>query len=170
MIEGNIFADYIEKAVEYGASSAKVIECKSIITAPWVRLKCQFGCGLYGKSHCCPPKTPTPEETQKVLTCYNYAMLIHCQGKGNPSKIVSKLEKELFLSGFYKALAFGAGPCSLCKDCKKDDACMHPEKARPSMEACGIDVYETARVNGYSINVLKDKSCAGNYFGLVLLE
>lgn len=47
---------------------------------------------------------------------------------------------------------------------------MHPEKARPSMEACGIDVYETARVNGYPINVLKDKSCTGNYFGLVLLE
>lgn len=169
MIAGNILATYIEKAVEYGAASAKIIECKSIITAPWVRMKCQFGCGVYGKSHCCPPRTPTPKETQKVLNGYDNALLIHCQGRGNPSKIVSKLEKEMFLSGFYKALAFGAGPCTICKECNKE-ACDHPEKARPSMEACGMDVYATARVNGYPINVLPDKSCTGNYFGLILLD
>src|SRR5512137_517339 len=93
---------FVQRAVEQGALSAKVIESGSIVTAPWVRLKCQFGCGRYGKSHCCPPKTPTPSEMQSVIDCYTRGLLIHCRGKANPTKIVVKLEKEIFLSGFYK--------------------------------------------------------------------
>jgi len=50
------FEMFAQRAMEQGALSAKVIEPGSIVTAPWVRLKCQFGCGRYGKSHCCPPK------------------------------------------------------------------------------------------------------------------
>ena len=160
---------FVQRAVEQGALAAKVIEPGSIVTAPWVRLKCQFGCGRYGKSHCCPPKTPTPSEMQSVIDCYTRGLLIHCRGKANPTKIVVKLEKEIFLSGFYKALGFGAGPCRLCKECG-EDGCLHSELARPAMEACGIDVYATAHNNGYPIEVLKDKSCEGNYFGLVLIE
>jgi predicted metal-binding protein len=160
---------FVQRAVEQGALAAKVIESGSIVTAPWVRLKCQFGCGRYGKSHCCPPKTPTPSEMQSVIDCYTRGLLIHCRGKANPTKIVVKLEKEIFLSGFYKALGFGAGPCRLCKECG-EDGCLHSELARPAMEACGIDVYATAHNNGYPIEVLKDKSCEGNYFGLVLIE
>jgi hypothetical protein len=38
------------------------------------------------------------------------------------------------------------------------------------MEACGIDVYRTARNNGYPIEVVTDCACAQNYYGLVLLE
>ena len=71
--------------------------------------------------------------------------------------------------GYYKALGFGAGPCRLCKECA-EAGCQHSELARPAMEACGIDVYATAHNNGYPIEVLTDKSCEGNYFGLVLIE
>lgn len=163
------FETFVPRATELGALSAKIIEPGSIVTAPWVRLKCQFGCGRYGKSHCCPPKTPTPIEMQSVIDCYMKALLIHCRGKSSPTKIVVKLEKEIFLSGFYKALGFGAGPCRLCKECG-EGGCLHSELARPAMEACGIDVYATAHNNGYPIEVLKDKSCEGNYFGLVLIE
>jgi hypothetical protein len=45
-----------------------------------------------------------------------------------------------------------------------------PAKAQPSMESCGIDVFSTARNNGYTIEVLKDHSCRMNRFGLVLIE
>jgi predicted metal-binding protein len=163
------FETFVQRATELGAQSAKIIEPGSIVTAPWVRLKCQFGCGRYGKSHCCPPKTPTPSEMQSVIDCYTKGLLIHCRGKSNPTKIVVKLEKEIFLSGFYKALGFGAGPCRLCKECG-EGGCLHSELARPAMEACGIDVYSTAHNNAYPIEVLKDKCCEGNYFGLVLIE
>jgi predicted metal-binding protein len=160
---------FVQRATEQGAQSAKVIDPAGIVTAPWVRLKCQFGCSRYGKSLCCPPRTPTPAEMRSVIDCYARALLIHCRGNVHPTKIAAKLEKEMFLSGFHKALGFGAGPCRLCKDCG-EGGCLHPERARPSMEACGVDVYATARNNGYPIEVLKDKSCEGNYFSLVLID
>jgi len=48
--------------------------------------------------------------------------------------------------------------------------CCHTEQARPSMEACGIDVFKTARTAGYPIEVVKDHNCTQNYYGLLLLE
>jgi len=41
---------------------------------------------------------------------------------------------------------------------------------RPSMEACSVDVYATARKNGFSIDVRKSKEEKPAYFGLVLTE
>ncbi len=160
---------YINKAIELGATEAKIIDPKSIITAPWVRLKCQFGCAGYNSSFCCPPHSPAPEETRKVIDCYHKALLVHGTGLGSVTKIVVKLEREVFLDGFYKALSFGSGPCNLCKECP-DEGCKHPGKARPSMEACGIDVYATARLNNFPIKVAKTRESEENYYGVVLID
>jgi hypothetical protein len=43
-------------------------------------------------------------------------------------------------------------------------------KARPSMEACGIDVYETSRNAGFRIEPVREKSDYVKYFGLLLME
>jgi len=161
--------EFLAIAKALGATGAKFISPHTVITAPWVRLKCQFGCGGYNASLCCPPNTPTPQLMREVLDGYGRALLVHCKGKVKPSKIVAKLEKELFLSGFYKALALGAGPCRLCKECNKNE-CTHAEDARPSMEACGIDVYATVRSNGFPIEVVKDRTCEQNYYGIVLID
>ena len=90
-------------------------------------------------------------------------------GNKRPTKIVAALEREIFLSGFYKALGFGAGPCRLCKECNFE-GCLRTDDARPAMEACGIDVFATARANGFPIAVVTDGSCEDNYYGLVLIE
>ncbi|HOD15548.1 MAG TPA: DUF2284 domain-containing protein [Spirochaetota bacterium] len=163
------YRSFITRAVELGAGEAKIIPSESIVTAPWVRLKCQFGCGGYNSSCCCPPHTPTPEETRSVIDCYRKAVMAHFDGSTGVTGIIVKLEREIFLSGYYKALGFGAGPCSLCKECP-GDWCRHPDKARPSMEACGIDVYATARAAGYPIEVVKNRKCEENYYGIVLIE
>ena len=59
--------DFLQRARDLGAVEAKAIDANSIVTAAWVRLKCQFGCGGYNSSLCCPPYTPTPEETQAAI-------------------------------------------------------------------------------------------------------
>ncbi|MBN1914045.1 MAG: hypothetical protein JW788_06565 [Candidatus Omnitrophica bacterium] len=64
----------------------------------------------------------------------------------------------------------GAGPCRLCKECDLKGGCRHRDKVRPSMEACGIDVFTTARNNGFTINTLDSYKCKANYFGLVLID
>jgi predicted metal-binding protein len=163
------YASLVKKVVSLGAMEAKVVKPSAVVTADWVRLKCQFGCGGYGSSLCCPPNTPTPELTRRTLDGYEAAILAHFGQNAAVSESMASLERAAFLGGYYKALAFGAGPCNLCKSCP-EEGCKHPDKARPSMEACGIDVFATARNNGYPIEVVVDDSSEQNYYGLLLIE
>ena len=43
-------------------------------------------------------------------------------------------------------------------------------RIRPMMEACGIDVFKTARHNGFEIDTRKEAYGRWNYFALVLIE
>jgi len=160
------------RAVELGAKKAKIISARTIKTAPWVRYKCQFGCDGFAGCLTCPPYSPRPEETQRIIDSYSKAILIHTPSgwKADISEIVSKLEKEAFLAGFYKAFGMGAGPCRLCRECNLTAGCRHADKARPSMEGCGIDVFKTAHNNGFTIETLDSPHCKAAYFGLVLVE
>lgn len=162
------YTKYINKSKALGAITAKIIPAKSIVTAEWVRLKCQFGCDGYGRTLTCPPYSPTPAQTRGMLGNYKSALLIRGDEYTDIRKIVALLEREIFLDGYYKAFAMGAGPCNLCPRCPK--YCRHAEEARPSMEACGIDVFSTVRANGLPIKVLRTRKCAGNYYGVVLIE
>jgi predicted metal-binding protein len=157
------------RACELGADDARIIDAATVLTAPWVRLKCHFGCELYGLGACCPPHTPTPEEMRDVIACYEHALLFHCTRLGGISKLAYELEREIFLNGFYKALGLGSGPCRICRKCTPKQ-CKHADRARPSMEACGIDVFATVRSNGLPIEVLRDECCSKNYYGLVLID
>ncbi len=134
-------------------------------------MKCTFGCPGYGNRLTCPPYAPDPEETAKVVACYKKALLIHGDGHTSVAEVAVALERKAFLDGCYKAFAMGSGPCRLCRTCGvEDEECRHPYEARPSMEACGIDVFQTARTNGFPIEVVRDESCEENYYGVVLLE
>ncbi|MGC8817347.1 MAG: DUF2284 domain-containing protein [Candidatus Hadarchaeum sp.] len=175
----------IEKARKVGANSAKIISTDDVFVEDYVRIKCQYGCGMYGLRLTCPPYTPTPEETRKWLKSYRRALLIefiNLKDKEDLHQVHEKgieLEREAFLSGYYRALILVAGPCRYCNPCVAEKAedrrmlskadCKYPRKARPSMEAVGIDVYQTARKAGFNINVVKDGE---NYkcFVLLLLE
>jgi predicted metal-binding protein len=168
------YEKFIGMAVELGANDIKIIKTDSIVTAAWVRWKCRYGCGGYGSSLCCAPNSPTHKETRELVDCYKNAFLVHFTENNknsivDPTEVVMALEREIFLAGYYKAFALGAGPCRLCAECTMKE-CRHPETARPSMESCGIDVFSTVRNNGYSIEVLKDRSNQMNRFGLVLIE
>jgi predicted metal-binding protein len=166
---------YLSIALERGADHAKIIETSSIMTAPWVRRKCQFGCFGYGRSLCCPPYTPTPEEMRQTLDAYTHAILIHrhwqkgYQVVDEFNDLVVDLEIALFLDGYYKAWSMGSGPCRRCKKCDTAGSCMHADRARPSMEACGIDVFATARVHGLPIHVVRNHKEERDLFGLVLV-
>jgi len=39
------FDEFCKLAQELGAKDAKVISTKDVFTSPWVRQKCQYGCG-----------------------------------------------------------------------------------------------------------------------------
>lgn len=161
----------IDCAIDAGAEDGKVINPESdVFTGKWVRLKCKYGCSGYGKRLTCPPHSPTSEQTREVLDEYERGLLIHFPSEEDElSEGMANLEREAFLSGYHKAFALAAGPCNFCSDCNLEQ-CKHPKKARPSMEACGVNVYKTVRQNGFPISVVKNPDQSQDYYGLLLLE
>lgn len=178
----------------------KPIAAAEIEVAEWVRWKCRYGCKAYGRHLTCPPYTPTAEETRKNLMGYEKALIV-CFEDVQPNLKVSPahihhflwdaivkthdtmfaLERHTFVSGYYKAFAMAALPCSYCDDCLPERAdfvldpaskrfCAHQDKARPSMEACGIDVFKTVRKVGYEIEVCTSPREKVTFFGLLLIE
>jgi predicted metal-binding protein len=99
-------------------------------------------------------------------------------------KTIAELEKTAFLTGYYKAFGMNAMPCVFCETCvieemqEKGQAvfdldsvkCKNKEIMRPSMEACGIDVFKTLQNAGYKPRVLKDSKEMVELFGLILLD
>lgn len=162
-------------AVKLGAADAKPIKAEDIVVSDWTRLKCQYGCGGYGKRLTCPPYTPTPDQFRKVLEGYDWAIILKFEARGpeseteSPHEVSVDLEREAFLSGYYSAFGLACGPCPHCDECNLKE-CVHPDLARPSMEACGIDVYATVRRAGFNLRVVKTRDEKPTYFGLLLVK
>jgi predicted metal-binding protein len=168
---------FCNEALKLGAFEAIVVSTQKVFTATWVRMRCQFGCSEYGQCLTCPPYSPTPETTRKMLDEYQTAILLHGDQTKTLRRIGRELENKIFLAGYYKAFAFLCGPCRLCKECVvmklkrgKTCICKHPELARPAMEAAGIDVFATARAAGLPIEVVRSAEDQQNYYALVLVE
>lgn len=159
---------FVDAALRLGARGAKVIRPVDVVTGSWVRWKCQYGCGGCHSSRMCPPHTPAPEQTRRMLDEYEYGIFFEA-AENTTKGIAVKLEREVFLAGYYKALGLGSGPCELCPECAFDAGCRHPDQARPAMEACGIDVFATARKHGFTIDVVRSRKDPQHYFGLVLI-
>lgn len=163
---------YIKSIHDMGIEEVKEICADSIEVAPWSKMKCQYGCSNYNTSWCCPPLTPGYKEMLEIIQSYKRAILFSTQDINIPGRIAKKMEKQLYLDGYYKALALGSGPCRLCADFKNcmEHKCRFPEEAIPSMEACGIDVFKTARNNGFVISTISSKEDTPHYFSMVLVE
>jgi predicted metal-binding protein len=163
-------APFVESALNMGALEARPIDAGTIRCEAWVRFKCQFGCGGYNKRLTCPPFTPTPEETARIVACYKRGLLIRGESSRVIEDVVPRLEREIFLAGYHKAIGFSSGPCRICDSCDTSARCRHPYQARPAMEACGINVFDTVRANGLDIDVVRTRRDEGRYFGLVLVD
>ena len=176
----------------------RVISTEKVVVAEWVRWKCMFGCRAYGKHLNCPPYVPSIENTKNLISCYDIAIVARFKAEPNyevtPSRIhhflweaiknmydkMFEMERHAFLSGYYKAFALYAVPCAYCDPCipeVEEDIdhtakrlCPFQHKMRPSMEATGIDVFQTVRNAGYKIKVLTSPYEDIFFFGLLLLE
>lgn len=150
--------------------SVKEIDPADIVTAPWAKDHCRFGCSTYGEK-CCPPLSPNYDATQTKIDEYKKALLIEGQPPTRDfQRMMLKVEKAAFQTGYYKAFIYWSGPCSLCTTCNPPAPPKKCTATRPSMESAGIDVFATVRRQGYEMKTLKDKTEYAKYFGLLLLE
>lgn len=175
-----------EKAQELGASGTAVVDVPKIKAGVWTRMKCQYGCPNYGSNLCCPPYTPDYDQMKQFLAEYQHGVLVEytfaidknaeldfakidLSMSNNLLDILLAVEKEAFFRNHYRAFALKAGRCRLCEQCNLQK-CIHPVKARPSLEACGIDVFALANDNGFAMKVLTGPVAELNIYGLVLVE
>ena len=167
---------------EQGFSDFKWIPAESIIVGQWVRIKCMFGCGDYGKNASCPPNVPSISECERFFYEYKDAVIFRFEKRfddPNDRHVWSKqintelmeLERRVFLAGNHKAFLLLIDGCSLCVDCPGErQNCKQPKLARPTPEAMGIDVYATVRGAGYPIQVCADYSQVTNRYAFLLIE
>ncbi len=162
--------ELIQQAIDLGCTKAKVISTQSISMGHWMSLQCQYGCSQYGSVLTCPPHTPNTDEMAEILAEYEKALLINASPETNVREIGIHLEKYLKDKGSNKAFALCAQPCDLCDPCTVATNCRYPEKARPTLQACGIDVNETIHKNGWH-DLDQQAPCSPTHtIGMVLLS
>jgi predicted metal-binding protein len=85
--------------------------------------------------------------------------------------IINAIESASLKAGNRFSIGFAAGGCLLCEKCVGPDSsqpCHHPFKARPSMEAIGIDVIGTAEKAGIKIGF--SDAQPSKWFGLIFID
>ena len=177
---------YCRLALESGASEAVVIPADNVIIDERVRLKCVVPrCIRAGETPNCPPYAPDLDLVRRALSRFSWAVLFKCNvepleeyvpGRGatkaekrrvlsfhkKGSDVVCALERQAYKDGYYLAMGFGGGSCKdyLCHGviCQFLDSgrCRFPHRARPAMEAVGIDVIALINKVGWEAFALLD--------------
>lgn len=167
---------------EHGYTDFKWVEPKDFVVAQWVRMKCTFGCPIYGHNATCPPNVPTVAECRQFFDEYAAAAMFHFAkavakpedrlewGKGINTALL-KLEREVFLAGHPKTFLLFMDTCCNCPECPGlRTRCKNPAAARPAPEAMAVDVFATARKYGFPIEVLSDYGQTMNRYAILLIE
>ena len=192
---------YCDLSKELGADDAKIITVDQIPLDERVTLKCRIPkCFGFGQCANCPPHSLKAEETRTYLRKYKHAVVfkqnVPSEVIVNDSKtdlgrltayqkvfnLVNKVESAAFYDGNYFAVGFAAGSCKsvLCWAEEKcavliGDKCRFSLKARPSMEAVGIDCFKLAVEIGWDIYPIGSDAKAedfshGTLMGLILIN
>jgi len=170
------------RALAFGASDAVVITPEQVVTAEWVRMKCLYGGCTAGRCLTCPPISPEPEQTRRLLGEYETILLLRLDvppaqagewlaWSRRKAQIALDLERELFLIGRFKAFAIaGDRPCTRSEACGRPQECDCRELVRPGPAGCGIDVFTTSRNAGWPLAVVRGTADPYHLFALVLVE
>ena len=176
---------YRQRAIELGATDAKIITMDKVVIDERVLAKCTYPkCPGYGTNVNCPPYAMSLDQVRKVVNNFSYAIFIkldvpskHTAGREaidknlsmpyrrKLSEIVAKIEAEAFYDGYHLALGFGSGTCKAlfcpdneCRALVMGQPCPHRLKARSPMEGVGMDVYTMAAKAGWDIYPIGDNT------------
>jgi len=170
-----------EKALELGAAAAEIIRASQIVVDERVRLKCTVPrCLRAGETPNCPPYAPELDVVRKAFAKFSWGILLktHLEPMENytpksgqeqnllfhqkSGEIVYELERLAYKQGYHLAMGLGGGSCKdyLCRGliCQFLDSgrCRFPLRARPAMEAMGIDVVDLISKVGWEAYPLLD--------------
>ncbi len=168
--------------LDQGATKATVIDQSQIVLNDEFRKACEVNsCGVYGKCWMCPPDVGEIHELMARVRAYPAGVWYQTIGELEDSfdfeGMTAAKENHLALSHRIQAalpdglrvLHLTCGGCGLCETCAKVDnePCRFPEKALPSVESYGMDVYNTTKST--DLKYINGANTV-TYFGLVLFE
>ena len=113
---------------KHGFADFKWMRATEIRVAQWVRIKCLFGCAMYGKRGTCPPNVPDIDQCRQFFSEYEEAAIFHLQKtlekpddyrpwSREAKQRLLDLEREVFLTGYYKAFLVSFEACGQCDEC-----------------------------------------------------
>jgi len=113
-------------------------------------------CGSYNANHMCPPQIGSLEEVATRLQSFSYGVLLQYSRRLAVAKdregvirtklefhrLILRLERRVRRRGVTQLWGLIGGNCELCRICAATEKkpCRHPEKAKTSLEAIGVDV------------------------------
>ena len=109
------------------------------------------------------------EEPPGLPTAEDMAIVGNAQKKLH--EVVNHIESLCFAAGYHFAAGLLGGTCCLCRKCVGISSglpCRYPLKARPAMEAMGIDVVATAQRAGMHLSFGHNEG--RSWVGLVLVD
>lgn len=173
--------EMIDIALDAGALKATVIDASSIVLSSTFRDICKSnGCGMYGRCWMCPPDIGDIEALMAEVRKYKYGLLYQTisdiedsfdiegmQEAGKRHVMLSQRLEAFLMLQLDKHLHLSCGGCRVCERCAKMDGlpCRDPERAMSSMEAYGIDVYNTCKPT--DLKYINGQNTV-TYFGIVL--
>lgn len=123
-------------------------------------------CGKYGTCWTCPPGIGELAEIERKIKKYKNAVVFTCkydledsfdfegmiEGQKRAKQVLQSITEKLRADG-ERFMPLGCEGCGLCEKCTYPHfPCRFPEKAVPSVEACGINVVELAAKSGINYN------------------
>jgi predicted metal-binding protein len=129
----------------------------SLVPEQRIRAYCiENRCGSYDANHMCPPRVGSLEEVTARLHGFPEGVLLQYSRRIDVAndregvirtklefhRLILRLERRLKKRGVNQVWGLIGGDCELCLTCTavEDNPCRHPEKARTSLEAIGVDV------------------------------
>lgn len=173
-------ARVIRDSREFGLTEAKFIHTPQVHTAGAPRLRCQLSCPQTLQSVMTPPHTPRAEEVRAMLDEYRYGLITRREepfGERDFREVwqefgdaMLSLEKQCLGRGYPKSFTLAVGNClaPLAEDELRP--CDYPGKARPTLEALGIDLKETLEMVHWGGMVQRAEDEPMQLFALLLLE
>ena len=164
------FDELVEKAIESGASEAKLVETAEIVFDPRSDLKCRFGCNRWGKYWTCPPNLSiSPESFMEAFERYKTALIIKATDPKIGQAVTLDIEKSAMLE-LGCTFAFAMVLCVECEECAFPDPCLYPHLARPSMDAYGIDIGKTVTPLGFKVEFDAAGELLPAWYSMVLID
>lgn len=174
-------ARLINEPERFGFTEVKLFNTPQVTVSRWVRQRCWYLCKSPGQPST-PPQAPSGDDTRLTLEEYKFGIVIRrevplAEFEADAASVwaafqaaLTEVESQAFVRGYGKAFVIGAGNCLFCHHDDRFRPCSYPGKRRPTLEAIGVNLYDSFAQMAWEDYLLRGASEPFQLFALLLLE